>query len=99
MSDMYEPDDLEAPPVRKTQPAEHPEPVDDIPVWALPDAPAGSTEGSLMVYERGKAVRVSRPTHYHHLSDGRVVTGYSGGTHHHDADTGRVTKILSIHEG
>jgi hypothetical protein len=73
------------------------------PVWEEDDAPAGSTSGSLLVYERGKAVRVSGPTHYHHLADGRVVAAYNGGTHHtepgRDGGPDKVTKILAIHGG
>lgn len=69
----------------------------EVPVWELPDAPKGSTSGSLLVSERGKPVRVAGPTHYHALADGRVVAGYTGGTHHDDGKT--VTRIVSIHEG
>lgn len=75
----------------------------EVPVWAAEDAPAGSTADSLLVYERGKPVRVSGPTHFHHLANGRVVAGYAGGTHHTepgpDGGPDRVTKILAIHEG
>lgn len=74
----------------------------EVPVWQLPDAPKGSTADSLLVYERGKAVRVQGPTHYHHLGDGRVAVGYNGGTH--VAEPGpdgqdKVTRILAVHEG
>jgi hypothetical protein len=76
--------------------------VREVPVWELEDAPAGSTEASLLVYERGKAIRVHGPTHYHHLADGRVIGAYNGGTHHTEpGPDGRdkVIKILSVHEG
>lgn len=81
------------------------EPLDtvaEVPVWMRDDAPPGSTEGSLLVYERGRPVRVSGPTHYQHLVDGRVIPHYNGGTHYSEpGDNGRdkITKILSIHEG
>lgn len=58
----------------------------EVPVWELDDAPAGSTSESLLVLERGKPVRVSGPTHYAHLSDGRVVSSYGIGTHYTEAD-------------
>jgi hypothetical protein len=75
----------------------------EVPVWEADDAPAGSTASSLLVYERGKPVRVQGPTHYHHLADGRVGVGYNGGTHHtepgEDGGPDKVTKILAVHEG
>lgn len=74
----------------------------EVPVWLREDAPAGSTESSLLVYERGRPVRVSGPTHYHHLADGRVIAHHNGGTHYAEpGENGRdkVTKILSVHEG
>lgn len=74
----------------------------EVPVWMLPDAPPGSTEGSLLYYERGKAVRVCGPTHYQHLVDGRVIPHYNGGTHYSEVGPDgrdKLTKILSIHEG
>lgn len=74
----------------------------EAPYWEHKDAPAGSTKESLAVVEGGRKVRVHGPTHYHHLADGRVVAGYTGGTHHSEpGDDGqdRITKILAIHEG
>lgn len=65
--------------------------------WELPDAPPGSTASSLMVYERGKPVRVHGPTHYHHLADGRVLAAYNGGTHYDDGE--KVTRIIAVHAG
>lgn len=59
--------------------------VAEVPVWEADDAPKGSTEQSLLVYERGKPVRVSGPTHYAHLSDGRVAASYGIGTHYSEA--------------
>lgn len=71
--------------------------------WDDENAPAGSTKESLAVVEGGRKVRVHGPTHYHHLADGRVVGGYSGGTHHtepgEDGQDDTVTTILGIHEG
>lgn len=70
--------------------------------WERPDAPPGSTKESLAVVEGGRKVRVHGPTHYHHLADGRVTAGYTGGTHHSEpGDDGqdKITKILAIHEG
>jgi ketosteroid isomerase-like protein len=70
--------------------------------WEHEDAPAGSTSASLAVVENGRKTRVHGPTHYHHLADGRVVAGYTTGTHHVEpGEDGqdRVTKILSIFEG
>lgn len=57
----------------------------EVPVWEADDAPRGSTEQSLLVYERGRPVRVSGPTHYAHLSDGRVTASYGIGTHYSEA--------------
>jgi hypothetical protein len=74
----------------------------ETPVWEADDAPPGSTSGSLLVYEKGKPVRVSGPTHYHHLANGAVVAAYSGGTHHTEpGPNGRdkVTRIVAILEG
>lgn len=75
----------------------------EVPVWERDDAPAGSTASSLMVYDRGKAVRVSGPTHYAHLANGRVVAGYAGGTHHtepgENGGPDKITRIVAIHEG
>lgn len=73
-------------------------------VWDRDDAPPGSTAGSLLVYERGEPVRVSGPTHYQHLADGRVIGGYNGGTHYtepgeNEGDPDRVIPILAIHGG
>jgi hypothetical protein len=70
--------------------------------WEDEDAPAGSTSESLAVIENGRKTRVHGPTHFHHLADGRVVAGYTGGTHHTEpGENGedKVTKILAIHEG
>ncbi|MBO2459379.1 hypothetical protein [Actinomadura violacea] len=75
----------------------------EVPVWERPDAPRGSTASSLMVYDRGKPFRVSGPTHYAHLADGRVVAGYAGGTHYSEpgANGGpdKLTRVVAIHEG
>ncbi len=76
----------------------------DVPVWELDDAPAGSTEGSLLVYERGQAVRVAGPTHYVHLADGRVRAGYGIGTHYSEPGArkggpDKITSIVGIHPG
>lgn len=88
---------------RKQAATEAPDKTREIPVWERDDAPRGSTASSLLVYDRGKPVRVQGPTHYHHLADGRVTVGYNGGTHHTEPgpDGGRdkVTRILAIHEG
>ena len=95
--------DVAALQANKTRVDEQLDDVAERPVWEHDDAPAGSTAGSLLVYERGKAVRVSGPTHYHHLADGRVVAAYNGGTHHtepgEDGGPDKVTKILAIHGG
>lgn len=66
--------------------------------WELDDAPKGSTSESVLVYEGGKPVRVSGPTHYAHLADGRIVGSYGGGTEYTDED-GKVTKIIAHHAG
>jgi hypothetical protein len=74
----------------------------EVPVWEHPDAPAGSTSESLLVYERGVPVRVSGPTHYAHLTDGRVVASYGHGTHYTEAVPGgadRVTRIIEHFPG
>lgn len=56
-------------------------------LWEKDDAPKGSTEGSLLHYdENGNPDRVSGPTHYAHLANGKIVGGYGIGTHHTDAD-------------
>lgn len=54
----------------------------ETPLWEQDDAPDGSTESSLLVYENGVPVRVSGPTHYAHLANGEIVGGYGIGTHH-----------------
>lgn len=78
----------------------------DVPVWEREDAPPGSTSESLLVFDRGRPVRVAGPTHFHHLADGRVVAGFSGGTHYsEDVDDGRgrtvtrTTRIVAVHAG
>lgn len=76
----------------------------EVPVWDQDDAPRGSTAESLLVYERGVPVRVAGPTHYHHLVDGRILGGYTGGTHHtepgeNEGDPDRVTQIHQLFEG
>lgn len=74
----------------------------EVPVWELPDAPLGSTGESLLVYERGKPVRVSGPTHYGHLADGRVVSSYGIGTHYTEPDPSGGpdrTVIVTAHYG
>ena len=53
----------------------------EVPLWERDDAPDGSTESSLLVYENGVPVRVSGPTHYTHLANGQIVGGYGIGTH------------------
>jgi hypothetical protein len=70
----------------------------EVPVWEKDDAPDGSTEGSLLVYENGVPVRVSGPTHYTHLANGQIVGGYGIGTHHTD-DDGNVVPILNHYAG
>jgi hypothetical protein len=72
----------------------------EIPVWDErheSSPPKGSTAESLLIYERGVPVRVAGPTHYHQLADGRVLGGYSGGTHHDDGT--KITRVIGIHEG
>ncbi len=76
----------------------------ELPPWEHEDAPAGSTEGSLLVYERGVAVRVAGPTHYVHLADGRVKAGYGIGTHYSEPGArkggpDKITPIIGIHPG
>lgn len=69
----------------------------EVPVWEQSDAPAGSTSESLLVFERGVPVRVSGPTHYAHLTDGRVVASYGHGTVFTEAVPGgpdRATRII-----
>lgn len=58
----------------------------ETPLWERDDAPAGSTEESLLVHENGKPVRVAGPTHYGHLANGAIVGSYGVGTHHDDGD-------------
>lgn len=71
--------------------------------WEREDAPPGSTSGSLMVYRGGEPVRVSGPTHYHHLADGRVLAHYNGGTEYSEpGENGgpdKITRVVAIHEG
>lgn len=54
--------------------------------WERDDAPKGSTASSLLTTDENGKVRVSGPTHYTHLADGRIVPTYGIGTHHTDAD-------------
>ena len=80
-----------------------PDMVREVPPWERDDAPAGSTSESLMVYERGQAVRVAGPTHYVHLANGRVIADYGIGTHYSEADPNggpdRILSIIGIHAG
>ena len=76
----------------------------EVPIWEQDDAPDGSTAESLFVYERGQAVRVAGPTHYHHLADGRIVGGYGIGTHYstpgdNPGDPDRYTRIIAAYGG
>lgn len=67
------------------------------PYWEDSAAPPGSTIESLAVYENGEPVRVAGPSHYHHLANGRIVPGYSGGTHYTEPNpNGGPDKILQI---
>lgn len=66
--------------------------VREVPLWERDDAPDGSTESSLLVYEDGKPVRVSGPTHYTHLATGEIVGTYGIGTHH-DSGNGPVPVV------
>lgn len=68
----------------------------EVPVWERDDAPPGSTEGSLLRYENGVPVAVADPTHYHHLANGQVVAGYSGGTHYTTVDDDGNDVVLPI---
>lgn len=69
----------------------------EVPLWERDDAPDGSTESSLLVYEDGKPVRVSGPTHYQHNADGSITGGFGIGTH---VDTGdRIVPILAHYQG
>lgn len=73
----------------------------EVPVWERDDAPPGSTAQSLLIFERGRPVKVAGPTHYHHLADGRIVGGFAGGTHYSER-AGRdekVTRIVAVHQG
>lgn len=73
----------------------------ELPVWH-PDheskPPAGSTEGSLLVVDKsGTPIRVSGPTHYHHLANGKVLTGFSVGTHYSEpGENGGPDKLVPI---
>lgn len=73
-----------------------------IPVWERDDAPKGSTSESLLEYDHaGRPVRVAEPTHYQHLANGRVVPGYSGGTHYTESVDGKdvIVPIVAGYEG
>lgn len=56
----------------------------EVPLWDRDDAPKGSTDSSLLKYENGVPVRVSGPTHFSHLANGKIVGSYGIGTHHDD---------------
>jgi len=90
-------------PLRKQQYMEQVGTEKETPVWARDDAPPGSTEASLLVFENGRPVRVAGPTHYVHLADGRVVGGYGGGTHWaepgEDGGPDTIIRIVGNHEG
>jgi hypothetical protein len=58
----------------------------EVPPWERDDAPKGSTSESLLTTDEDGKVRVSGPTHYTHLADGRIVGTFGIGTHHTDAD-------------
>jgi hypothetical protein len=90
-------------PLRKQQYMEQVGQTRETPVWERDDAPPGSTEASLLVFENGRPVRVAGPTHYVHLADGRVIGGYGGGTHHSEpGENGgpdKITRVTANHEG
>lgn len=76
--------------------------VREVPMWERDDAPAGSTEASLKVFENGVPVRISGPTHHTHLADGRIVGGYGIGTHYSEANddgTDSYTRIIASYGG
>lgn len=72
------------------------------PWWEHDGAPKGSHEFSLHERDDRGDKRVAGPTHYHHLADGRIVPGYSQGTHY--SETGpdgreRITRVVGVHAG
>jgi hypothetical protein len=73
----------------------------EVPLWERDDAPKGSTSESLLHYENGQPVRVSGPTHYSSLADGRLIGGYGIGTHHSEEKDGQevITPIVATYGG
>lgn len=73
-----------------------------IPVWdERRGAPPGSTAESLLIFDhKGDPEAVAPPTHYHHLANGRVVGGYTSGTHHTEVDDDGndvITPIINVY--
>lgn len=75
----------------------------EVDPWDRDDAPKGSTSESLLTTDENGRRRVAGATHYMHLADGRIVAGYSGGTHYTEPGEGnnpdKVTAIVSHYEG
>lgn len=74
----------------------------DKPWWQHDGAPEGSHEFSLYERDDNGNKRVAPATHYHHLADGRIIPGYSQGTHYTEPDGNggdRVTRIVAVHAG
>lgn len=72
------------------------------PWWKEDGVPETASEHSLFYRDTNGAQKFAGPTHYHHLADGRVVAGYSGGTVYSERmpdGSERLTKIIGNHEG
>lgn len=82
------------------QPVGEPEPVN---WWEAEGVPAGAHHESLYVRDETGAKHFAPPTHYHHLADGRVVAGYSGGTLYSEPGPNgkgeRITRIIGSYAG
>jgi hypothetical protein len=72
--------------------------------WEAEGVPDTASSSSLYYVGDDGAKHFQPPTHYLHLADGRVVAGYSGGTHYTEpgkkkGDPDRTLRIIGTHEG
>lgn len=89
-------------PVNDEGPAEPAGPVKTPEWWEADGVPDTASAESLYHRNEHGAKVFAPPTHYHHLADGRVVVGYSGGTQVSEPDGNggeRIVPIIGIYQG
>jgi|SRR5271166_190222 len=70
--------------------------------WKEDGVPEGAHSESLFTVDSAGVKHFAGPTHYHHLADGRVIGGYSGGTVYSEPGPDgkdKLTRIAGIYEG